>query len=85
MMSSMCSVPIESLIVLGWIPCSSSSAALSCEWVVVAGWITRLLTSATLASSEKTSRLSMNLKASSRPPLMSKVKIEPHPLGKYRS
>ena len=35
--SSICSVPIESRIVFGFIFCSSSSSGLSCEWVVVAG------------------------------------------------
>ena len=36
--------------------------------------MTRLLTSATLASREKTFRLSINLNASSRPPLMLKAR-----------
>ena len=57
--SSIFSVPIESLIVFGLIPWSRSSASLSCECVVLAGWITRDFTSATLARSEKSSRLSM--------------------------
>ena len=43
------------------------------------------LASATFASREKTFRLSMNLNASSRPPLMLKVKMEAPPLGKYFS
>lgn len=37
MMSSICSVPIESRIVFGKIPCSESSCAFSSECVVVAG------------------------------------------------
>ena len=51
--------------------------------VVEAGWMTRLFTSATLASREKIFRLSMKVKASSRPPLMLKVKMDAPPLGKY--
>jgi hypothetical protein len=50
---------------------------------VVAGWITSDLTSATFASSEKISRLSINFLASSAPPLISNVKIDAPPLGKY--
>ena len=49
---------------------------------VLAGWITNDFTSATLASKEKISRLSMKRCASSCPPLTSKVKIEPAPFGK---
>ena len=47
--------------------------------------MTRLLTSATFASNEKMERLSMNFQASSFPPLMSKVKMEAPPCGKYFS
>ncbi len=83
--SSICSVPIESLIVFGLMPCSASSSSLSCECVVVAGWIARDLTSATFARSENTLRLSMNFCASSDVPLISNVKIEPAPFGKYLS
>ena len=36
-----------------------------------------------ICKEEKIFRLSMNLKASSWPPLISNVKIEPPPLGKY--
>ena len=43
--------------------------------------MTRLFTSATFASREKIFRLSMNLKASSRPPLMSKVKMDAAAVG----
>jgi len=83
MMSSICSVPMESLMVLWEIPWSSSSASESCEWVVDAGWITRLFTSATLARRENISRLSMNFHAASFPPFISNVKMEAPPLGKY--
>ena len=62
--------------------CCSSSSGESCEWVVVAGWITRLFTSATLASSEKIFRLSINAHASFSPPFTSKVKMLPPPFGK---
>lgn len=41
------------------------------------------MTSATFASREKSSRLSMNFFASFSPPLMSNVKMDPAPLGKY--
>ena len=47
--------------------------------------MTRLLTSATFASSEKMVRWSMNFQASSFPPLMSKVKMEAPPFGNYFS
>lgn len=79
----MFSVPIESLIVFGLIPWSASSSSLSSAWVVDAGWITSDLTSATFARSEKSSRLSINSFALSASPLISNVKIEPPPLGKY--
>ena len=49
------------------------------------GWMTSDLTSATLAKRENISRLSMKRNASSRPPLISKVKMEPAPFGKYVS
>ena len=79
----MFSVPIESLIVFGLIPWSASSSSLSSAWVVDAGWITSDLTSATFARSEKSSRLSINYFALSASTLISNVKIEPPPLGKY--
>ena len=47
------------------------------------GWITRDFTSATLASSENIFKPSIKRNASSLPPLISNVKIEPPPLGKY--
>ena len=50
---------------------------------MLAGWIANDLTSATLARSENNSRLSMNFCAWAAPPLISNVKIEPPPLGKY--
>ena len=71
--------------VFGLIPCSSSSCSWSWEWVVVAGWITKLFTSATFASKENISNASIHLWASFWPPLISKVKIEAPPLGKYVS
>ena len=83
--SSMCSVPIDRRMVLGRMPQAASSSADSCEWVVEAGWITRDFTSATLASSENSFKLSVNFFAVSASPLISKVKIEPAPCGKYRS
>ena len=81
-MSSICSVPIESRMVEGVMCCSASSSGLICECVVVYGCMTRLLTSATLASSEKICRESMNFHASSCPPLISKVKIPSHLMSK---
>ena len=81
MMSSMCSVPMESRIVLGLMPAASSSSSVSWECVVEAGWITRLFTSATLASRLKSCRLSVNFLARSASPLSSKVKIGAAPLG----
>jgi len=51
--------------------------------VVVAGWITRDFTSATFASRENNSRLSMKSFAFFSSPLISNVKIEPPPFGKY--
>ena len=78
-------LPMESRMVLGLMPWSSNSSGLSWEWVVVAGWMTRDFTSATFAKREKISRLSMNLWASAWPPLISKVKMDAPPLGKYFS
>ena len=85
MMSSMCSVPILRRTVPEVMPWLASSSGLSWLWVVEAGWMTRLFTSATFASREKISRLSMNRKAASLPPFISKVKMDPPPLGKYFS
>ena len=85
MISSMCSVPMDRRMVLGLIPWSSSSSGLSWEWVVVAGWMTRDFTSATFASREKISRRSINRWASAWPPLISKVKMDAPPWGKYFS
>jgi len=51
--------------------------------VVVAGWITSDLTSATFARSENSSRLSMKSLAVCASPLISNVKIDPPPFGKY--
>ena len=81
---SMFGVPVdpESLMVAGVMPAASSSSPESCECVVEAGWMTRLLTSATLASSEKILSASMNAQASACPPLISNVKMEAPPLGK---
>ena len=45
--------------------------------MVDAGWIASDFTSATFASREKSSRLSINFCASAAPPLISNVKIEP--------
>jgi hypothetical protein len=66
---------------VGLIPDSSSSCPLIWEWVVLAGWMTRDFTSATFASREKISSRSIKALASSAPPLISKVKIEPAPRG----
>ena len=81
----MFSVPIDNLIVFGLMFCSANSSAVHWLCVVVAGWITNDLTSATLASNENNWRLSINLWASSWPPLISKVKILAPPFGKYFS
>ena len=83
--SSICSVPIESLIVFGLIPAERSSSSLICECVVDAGCITSDFTSATFARSEKSSRLSVNFFAVSALPFISNVKIDAAPLGKYLS
>ena len=79
--SSIFSVPMLRRIVEGYRCCSSSSSGLSWEWVVVAGCITNDFTSATLARSENILRWSMKAHASFSPPLMSKVKMLPAPLG----
>ena len=64
-----------------------ASHALVClpswECVVVAGWMTSDLASATFARWENICRLSINFVPSSAPPLSSKVKMEPGPLGRY--
>ena len=82
-MSSICSTPTLRRTVDGVMCCCLSSSGDICEWVVVAGCITRLLTSATLARSENIFKWSINFHAASCPPLISNVKIEPPPLGKY--
>ena len=82
-MSSIFSVPIESLIVFGLIPWSNSSSSVHWLCVVVAGWITSDLTSATFARSEKSSKLSIKSFAYCASPLISNVKIDPPPFGKY--
>ena len=79
----MFSVPIESLMVFGLMFCSANSSAVHWLCVVVAGWITNDLTSATFASRENNSRLSMKSFAFFSSPLISNVKIEPPPFGKY--
>lgn len=76
-MSSIFSVPIESLIVFGLIPWSNSSSSVHWLCVVVAGWITSDLTSATFARSEKSSKLSIKSFAFCASPLISNVKIDP--------
>src|SRR5699024_12566511 len=55
--SSAFSIPTDSLMVFGLIPCSSSSSAVHWLWVVEAGWMTRDFVSATLRSEEHTSEL----------------------------
>ena len=64
------------------IPASLSAAASSWAWVVEAGWMTSDLASPTLARCEKSFSRSMKRRPASRPPLMSKLKIEPQPLGR---
>ena len=77
----MCSVPMDSRMVFGWMPWSSSSCSLHSLCVVEAGWMTSDLTSATFASSEKIFSRSMNACAVRASPLMSKVKMDPPPFG----
>jgi hypothetical protein len=81
--SSAFSMPMDSLMVLGFMPWSSSSEAVSWEWVVLAGWMTSDFTSATFARREKMARLSINFFAVSSSPFISNVKMEPPPFGKY--
>ena len=81
--SSICSVPMLRRIVEGSIPCSFSSASDNWLWVVLAGCMARLFISATFASREKSFSPSINLFASSLPPFMSNVNIEPPPFGNY--
>ncbi len=68
---------------LGLISMPKSSCSLICECVVLAGWITSDLTSATLASIEKILSRSVKVLASEALPLISKVNMDPAPLGKY--
>ena len=63
-------------------PASFSAAASSWACVVEAGWITSDLASPTLARCENSCSRSMKRRPASRPPLMSKLKIEPVPLGR---
>ena len=83
MISSIFSVPMERRIVFGLIP--DREVLLLCTGCVLSlpGWITRDFTSATLASRENSSRLSMKSFAFCASPLISKVKMEPPPFGKY--
>ena len=79
----MFSVPMDKRIVFGLIPWSNSSSSVHWLCVVVAGWITRDFTSATFANKENNSRLSIKSFAFWASPLISNVKIEPPPFGKY--
>ena len=81
--SSAFSIPMERRIVFGLIPWSRSSSSVHWLCVVVAGWMTRDFTSATFASREKIARLSINFCAVLASPLISNVKIEPPPFGRY--
>ena len=81
--SSTFSIPMERRIVFGLMPWSRSSSSVHWLCVVVAGWITSDLTSATFASRENSSRLSMKSLAVCASPLISNVKIDPPPFGKY--
>ena len=83
MISSICSVPIDSRIVFGRMPACASSSSFIWECVVLAGWITSDFTSATFANKENSSRLSIKSFAFCASPRISKVKIEPPPFGKY--
>ncbi len=56
MISSISSVPIESLTKSGVTPVFACSSTVSCWWVVLAGWITRLFESPIFARSEKSFR-----------------------------
>mgnify|MGYP006883372695 CR=1 FL=1 len=67
----------------GFIPQANNSSSFNWACVVDAGCITNDLTSATLASNENNSRLSMKSFAFWASPLISKVNIEPAPFGKY--
>ncbi len=82
-MSRMSSMPIESRIMSSVTPDSICCTTLSCWCVVVEGWITSDFASPTLASSEKSFKLSMKVFAAAAPPLMPKVRIEPWPCGRY--
>ena len=74
---------MDKRIVDGVMPDAASSCSFIWECVVEAGWMTSDLTSATLASRLKTLRWSMNFLAASAPPLISNVKMEIPPFGKY--
>ena len=83
MISSIFSVPIDRRIVLGLIPDPNNSSSVIWECVVDAGWMTKDFTSATFASSENNSKWSIKSFAFCASPLISNVKIDPPPLGKY--
>ena len=65
----MCSMPTESRTVSCVTPAAASSSSLSCECVVDALWIASDFASPMLARWLNSSRLSMNLRPASRPPL----------------
>ncbi len=76
-MSSMCSIPTDSLTVSWVTPADSSSSAFSCEWVVDALWMASDLASPMLARWLNSLSCSMNLRPASAPPLTPKVTSAP--------
>ena len=73
----MCAMPTERRTVSCVTPADASSSSFSCEWVVEALWIARLFASPMFARWLHSSRLSMNVRPASRPPLIPKVTSPP--------
>ena len=83
MMSSMCSMPIDSLTKSGVKPEAIWSASLICECEVLAGCRIRLFASPTFAKLLKSLMLSTIFTAFSYPPFGPKTSIPPNPFLRY--
>ena len=83
MMSSMCSMPIDSLTMSSDTPARFSSSGESWRWVVEAGWQASDLASPILTSRVISFSASWKRAPPSRPPLTPKVKTAPAPFGAF--
>lgn len=82
-MSSICSIPTETLSIFGFIPAASSAAVLNCACVVDAELLISVLLSPTFTRWVIRSRLSTNLAVCSLSPLIQNESTPPNPFLKY--